>query len=184
MTPTVSIRKICSSNLCNKNISNDLEVLFFLFLQLVDAAVKSAYSLFENAGQTCTAPSRVFVQAGVYDEFVKKATAIAAATKVADSFTPGAQQGPQVRGWILAYRFRNPRSHNIHIYLTFGLNSLFQIDLESFRKILGLIESGISEGAKLQTGGARIGSTGFFIQPTVFSDVKDNMKIAKEEVSG
>lgn len=58
----------------------------------------------------------------------------------------------------------------------------FQIDQEQFDKILELIESGKKEGAKLECGGARHGSKGFFIQPTVFSDVKDSMRIAKEEV--
>lgn len=49
-------------------------------------------------------------------------------------------------------------------------------------KILGLVESGRKEGAKLCTGGQRIGDKGFFIQPTVFADVSDSMRIAKEEV--
>jgi len=59
-----------------------------------------------------------------------------------------------------------------------------QIDDEQFKKILDLIESGKKEGAKLQCGGARHGSKGYFIEPTVFSDVKDNMRIAKEEIFG
>ena len=45
-----------------------------------------------------------------------------------------------------------------------------------------MVESGKKEGAKLECGGARHGDKGYFIQPTVFSDVKDNMRIAKEEV--
>jgi len=51
-----------------------------------------------------------------------------------------------------------------------------------FNKVLRLIESGKSEGAKLECGGERLGDTGYFIQPTVFSNVTDNMTIAKEEV--
>jgi hypothetical protein len=51
-----------------------------------------------------------------------------------------------------------------------------------FNKVLRLIKSGKSEGAKLECGGERLGDTGYFIQPTVFSDVTDNMTIAKEEV--
>jgi acyl-CoA reductase-like NAD-dependent aldehyde dehydrogenase len=47
-------------------------------------------------------------------------------------------------------------------------------------KILELIDSGKKQGAKLQTGGARHGSDGYFVQPTVFSDVKDDMKICRE----
>ena len=45
-----------------------------------------------------------------------------------------------------------------------------------------MIDSGNKEGAKLECGGAQHGDKGFFIQPTVFSDVQDDMRIAKEEV--
>jgi len=59
-----------------------------------------------------------------------------------------------------------------------------QVDNVQFEKILGYIECGKKEGAKLQTGGKRWGEKGFFIEPTVFSDVQDNMTIAKEEIFG
>ena len=59
----------------------------------------------------------------------------------------------------------------------------FQVDETQFKKIMSMIESGKAEGAKLQTGGERWGDKGYFIKPTVFSDVKDEMKIAREEVS-
>lgn len=49
--------------------------------------------------------------------------------------------------------------------------------------MLELIKSGKEEGAKLECGGGRHGDKGYFVQPTVFSDVKDNMRIAKEEVA-
>ena len=52
-----------------------------------------------------------------------------------------------------------------------------------FDKILGLIKAGKEEGAKLECGGGRHGTKGYFIQPTVFSGVKDNMRIAREEVN-
>lgn len=51
-----------------------------------------------------------------------------------------------------------------------------------FNKVLELIESGKKEGATLQTGGERFGDKGYFVKPTVFSDVSDDMRIAKEEV--
>lgn len=51
-----------------------------------------------------------------------------------------------------------------------------------FNKVLNLIKSGKLEGAKLECGGERLGDTGYFIKPTVFSNVKDDMTIAKEEV--
>ena len=51
-------------------------------------------------------------------------------------------------------------------------------------KILDLIESGKRNGAKLLTGGQRHGDQGFFVQPTVFSDVQDDHRISREEVKG
>ena len=63
------------------------------------------------------------------------------------------------------------------------LTYLFQqIDDEQLEKILDLIKSGKEEGACLKTGGGRIGDKGYFLETTVFSDVQDNMRIAKEEV--
>jgi hypothetical protein len=55
------------------------------------------------------------------------------------------------------------------------------VDEEQMTKILHLIDSGKKEGAKLVAGGSRHGDKGYFVQPTVFADVKDNMTIAKEE---
>lgn len=63
------------------------------------------------------------------------------------------------------------------------LFSLWQVDQEQFGKIMSLIDSGNKEGANLVYGGAQHGDKGYFIQPTVFSDVQDDMRIAKEEVS-
>jgi aldehyde dehydrogenase (NAD+) len=59
-----------------------------------------------------------------------------------------------------------------------------QVDDIQFEKVMGYIESGRSEGATLVCGGERVGDRGYFIQPTVFADVQDNMKIAREEIFG
>jgi acyl-CoA reductase-like NAD-dependent aldehyde dehydrogenase len=59
-----------------------------------------------------------------------------------------------------------------------------QVDETQMKKILELIESGKSQGAKLQTGGERCGDKGYFVQPTVFTDVTADMRIAKEEIFG
>jgi aldehyde dehydrogenase (NAD+) len=59
-----------------------------------------------------------------------------------------------------------------------------QVDNDQFKKIMGYIESGKQEKATLKTGGSRVGDKGYFIEPTVFADVKDNMKIAQEEIFG
>lgn len=59
-----------------------------------------------------------------------------------------------------------------------------QIDNAQFTKILDLIDAGKKEGARLVTGGNRLGQRGFFVQPTVFADVQDSMRIAREEIFG
>jgi aldehyde dehydrogenase (NAD+) len=59
-----------------------------------------------------------------------------------------------------------------------------QIDGTQFDKILSYIDAGMREGADLLTGGKRAGDQGYFIQPTVFADVRDDMKIAREEIFG
>jgi aldehyde dehydrogenase (NAD+) len=59
-----------------------------------------------------------------------------------------------------------------------------QVDKVQFDKILGYIDSGKQQGARCVTGGGRFGDKGYFIQPTIFSEVKDEMKIATEEIFG
>ena len=59
-----------------------------------------------------------------------------------------------------------------------------QVNKEQFDKILGYIESGKKEGASLLSGGNRFGTRGFFIEPTLFTGVQDEMTIAREEIFG
>merc|ERR1711935_1050216 len=127
-------------------------VIVFDDADLDDAVEKAHFALFFNQGQCCCAGSRLMVQEGIYDEFVKKATERANKRTVGEPFS-GAEQGPQV-------------------------------DEEQHTKILGYIASGVAQGATLNTGGARWGDKGYFIQPTVFSDVSDDMKICQEEIFG
>lgn len=120
----------------------------------IDLAIaQSKVGLFLNHGQCCIAGSRLFVQEGIYDEFVKRSVESAKAMTVGDQFDANAEQGPQ-------------------------------IDKTQLDKILGYVETGKKEGAKLLTGGNRVGNKGFFCEPTVFADVDDNMTIAKEEIFG
>ena len=121
----------------------------------LDKAVEVAGpdAVFFNSGQSCSSGSRTFVQSGIYDEFVDRATTLAKTMKVGDPWNKETQQGPQ-------------------------------IDSKQFNHILELIESGKKEGARLICGGSRIGTRGFFVESTVFADVKDNMRIAKEEIFG
>ncbi|KAI5419562.1 Aldehyde dehydrogenase 2 member B7, partial [Lathyrus oleraceus] len=65
-----------------------------------------------------------------------------------------------------------------------GIEQGPQIDAKQFEKILRYIRSGVETGATLETGGERHGSKGFYVQPTVFSNVQDDMLIAKEEIFG
>jgi aldehyde dehydrogenase (NAD+) len=59
-----------------------------------------------------------------------------------------------------------------------------QVDLDQFNKVMSYIEAGKREGASLLCGGSRVGDRGYFVAPTVFADVQDNMKIAQEEIFG
>ena len=59
-----------------------------------------------------------------------------------------------------------------------------QVDQDQYNKVMRYIESGKKEGARLVCGGGSVGDRGYFIQPTVFADVKDDMTIAREEIFG
>lgn len=59
-----------------------------------------------------------------------------------------------------------------------------QVSQEQFDKIMFLINKGVEEGAKLEFGGKRYGEKGYFVQPTVFSNVTDDMTIARDEIFG
>ncbi|XP_071747740.1 aldehyde dehydrogenase 1A1 isoform X2 [Lepeophtheirus salmonis] len=120
----------------------------------LDEAVEICQNaIFTYMGQVCCAGSRVFVQSGIYDEFVRKSTELAKKRTVGCPWNSKNLHGPQV-------------------------------NQEQMDKILDLIDSGVKEGAKIETGGSRVGTKGYFVEPTVFSSVKDNMRIAKEEIFG
>uniref|UniRef100_K3X1G4 Aldehyde dehydrogenase domain-containing protein n=1 Tax=Globisporangium ultimum (strain ATCC 200006 / CBS 805.95 / DAOM BR144) TaxID=431595 RepID=K3X1G4_GLOUD len=120
----------------------------------IDQAIaQSQLGLFFNMGQACMAGSRLYVQEGIYDEFVRRSMEAAKARIVGDPFSVKTDQGPQ-------------------------------IDRTQFEKILNYISIGKKEGAKILTGGKRVGNKGFFIEPTVFADVEDDMTIAREEIFG
>lgn len=76
------------------------------------------------------------------------------------------------------------RAKNIAIGTDEGKFQGPQVDKIQFEKILGYIESGKNEGAQCVLGGKRCGTKGFFLEPTIFTDVKDEMKIAKDEIFG
>ena len=126
-----------------------------------DADLESAVSggvirMMSNTGQSCNAPSRMLVQSSVYDQAVKIAKQAAESVVVDQPTSQGGHIGP--------------------------LSSRVQ-----FEKVQGLIEKGISEGATLVAGG--LGKpegfdSGYFVKPTVFAGVNNQMTIAQEEIFG
>jgi aldehyde dehydrogenase (NAD+) len=128
---------------------------------LDDADFQSAVSggvtgCFMNSGQSCNAPTRMLVPASRHAEAVAIAKATAEGVKVGDPFQDGVLLGPVVSE-------------------------------VQFKKIQGLIQKGIDEGAQLVTGG--VGrpeglATGFYVKPTVFAGVRNDMTIAREEIFG
>lgn len=119
------------------------------------AVEQSHFGLFFNMGQCCCAGSRTYVEDRIYDEFVERSAERANKRTVGNPFDQNTEQGPQ-------------------------------IDQEQLTKILSLIESGKSEGAKCVAGGERHTEhgEGYYVKPTVFADVQDNMRIAREEIFG
>ena len=81
-------------------------------------------------------------------------------------------------------RFFSLYRNKINDYSQDHNQSNFFSQKEQFDKILGYIKTGQSEGGKLLTGGDRVGDRGYFIQPTVFGDVSDDMTICREEIFG
>ena len=128
-----------------------------IFSDADDKAVKrGALLCFNNTGQSCNAPTRMLVQSDKYDEAVATAAAVASACKVGPASKEGRHCGPVV--------------------------SRLQFD-----KIQNYINAGIEEGARLVAGGPGLPDgveSGYFVKPTVFADVCNDMKIAREEIFG
>ena len=110
-----------------------------------------------NQGQVCCAGSRIFVQEGIYDEFVEKAIERFKNVKVGDPLDESTQMGAQV-------------------------------NVRQAEKILGYVENGKKEGARVAVGGQRACkiqySGGAFVEPTLLVDVTNDMAIAQEEIFG
>lgn len=128
-----------------------------IFSDADDQAVKrGALLCFNNTGQSCNAPTRMLVQRDKYDEAVAVAAAVANACEVGPASMEGRHCGPVV--------------------------SRVQFD-----KIQNYIAVGIEEGARLVAGGPGLPDgveSGYFVKPTVFADVSNDMRIAREEIFG
>ncbi|KIM71780.1 hypothetical protein PILCRDRAFT_749361 [Piloderma croceum F 1598] len=133
----------------------------------------ATFGIFWNQGQVCCAGTRVFVHAKIYDEFLQKFTEKIKNLKVGDPFDNANYQGAQVS------------QQQYDVPSTVFYSEHFSID--SFcmlQRIMGYIQSGKSEGATCHIGGERHGTEGYFIQPTIFTDCKPDMKIVREEIFG
>ena len=121
-----------------------------------EAISRGVRRVFNNSGQSCNAPTRMLVEKSIYEKAVNEAIEVANNTKVNIASKKGNHIGPVV--------------------------SKVQYD-----KIQKLIQSGIDEGANLAAGGLNRPKgldKGYFVQPTVFTDVKTSMRIANEEIFG
>jgi aldehyde dehydrogenase (NAD+) len=123
----------------------------------IESAVKGALTgIFYGKGEVCNAGSRLFIESKVQDEFLEKLAARASKMRPADPLDPKTRMGAIV-------------------------------SQEQMQTVLGYIEAGKNEGAKLVAGGNRVnldGSKGYFVEPTIFRDVRNDMKIAREEIFG
>jgi aldehyde dehydrogenase (NAD+) len=117
----------------------------------------AARAIFANSGQNCVAGSRLFVERRIYDEFVEGVARVATSLRVGPGTDPQTTTGPLV--------------------------SQEQLD-----RVTGYLDAGVAEGARPLAGGARLTDggldAGYFVAPTVFTDVRDDMRVAREEIFG
>ncbi len=131
--------------------------IFFADCDMERAIEGAQIGILFNQGQVCCAGSRIFVEDKIYDEFVGKLVEAFRAVKVGDPMDPATQMGSQIN----------------------------QRQLE---KILGWVEEAKKEGARVAVGGEAAKIPGFekgaFMQPTLLVDVKNDMKVAQNEIFG
>lgn len=154
-------RKIVQASTGNmKRISLELggksPDIVFADADLDNAVPGAAMACFSNSGQICTAGTRLFVERSIAEEFVERLAAFTSTIKVGDSLDPASTLGPLV--------------------------SQKQLD-----RVAKYFDIGRAEGARLAVGGERLGgdlADGFYVQPTVFADATNGMRIAREEIFG
>jgi acyl-CoA reductase-like NAD-dependent aldehyde dehydrogenase len=113
------------------------------------------FSIFWNTGEMCIAGSRLMVERPIYDDVVERVGELSASWMPGDPLDPATKAGPIV-------------------------------DAAQLERVTGYIERGNAEGARLIAGGNRAltDSGGFFVEPTVFADVHNDMSIARDEIFG
>ncbi|PJI84546.1 aldehyde dehydrogenase (NAD+) [Yoonia maricola] len=128
-----------------------------IFADADEKAVKrGVVHCMNNSGQSCNAPTRMLVERAIYDQTVEAAAEIASKITVGPASEPGRHIGPVV-------------------------------NKTQWTKIQDMIEVGINEGARLVAGGPGLPegmNRGYYVRPTVFADVSNDMRIAQEEIFG
>ena len=123
----------------------------------LDLAVPAAaMAVYTNSGQVCTAGTRLLVQRPIAEDFVERLKAFSRTIRVGNGLDPDVQLGPL-------------------------------ISVKQLNRVLHYMELGSKEGAKLACGGRRIGGAlgnGYFVEPTIFTGVTNDMAIAREEIFG
>ncbi|WP_018236378.1 aldehyde dehydrogenase family protein [Ensifer sp. BR816] len=130
--------------------------IVFADADLEERVTGSILDCFNNSGQSCDAPTRMLVERSVYDDVVAIARRVGREAAVGDPTSEGSHIGPLVS----------------HI---------------QYERVQALIEVGVGEGARLLVGGPGKPEgfeTGYFVKPTIFADVDNSMRIAREEVFG
>lgn len=130
--------------------------IVFRDADLDKAVMGAAMGCFAMTGQACIAGSRLFVEESVHDAFVEKLSGAAGSLKVGDPFETGTMLGPV-------------------------------ISAQARERIEGFVSEARSAGARLVAGGARptgVPESGYFVQPTVFTDVDPKSRLARDEVFG
>ena len=130
--------------------------IVFADANLDKAVPGAAMGVFGNTGQVCVAGTRVLVQRGIQDEFVERVAQFSRTLRVGNGLDPDVHLGPLV-------------------------------SQKQLKRVMGYIDIGSGEGAQLVAGGKRLLgdlADGYFVEPTVFSSVNNNMRIAREEIFG
>jgi aldehyde dehydrogenase (NAD+) len=130
--------------------------IVFADADLEKAVPGAAMGVFNNSGQICSAGTRIFVQRGIQEEFVARMVEHTRTIKVGDPFDPRSQLGPL-------------------------------ISKRQLERVMSYMSIGREQGARLAVGGNRLGGElgeGYFVAPTVFDNVDNQMRIAREEIFG
>jgi acyl-CoA reductase-like NAD-dependent aldehyde dehydrogenase len=129
--------------------------IIFADADLDEAAVGAASAIYFNHGQCCCAGSRLYIESKAYDKIMPKLIEYSDKIKIGPGMDTSSEMGPLVSS-------------------------------EQYERVTGFLAAGKEEGASIAAGGARPKemSKGYFVRPTVFTDVKADMKITKEEIFG